>query len=259
MPEEGVGCAKEAEGPKLSKKETRQILRELRVQVEQALDGGEAVKEACDAVRSAAALVSPQSLEPLVQRLLAASPREGLRLCVDLLSLEEVSFGEALLSVLVSVLVEVASLEIAEQVMLHAVATKRAKMRTLQPVLDAFCSAGSLTRLQETFSSVVRPWVKADRLRLNGRAIHTLLRGFGGRPQEQEAVLELLAEMELELPGEWLDRIQQVREGGIVAETSSSAQRWRPARQHWSLRRRLRWRTAVRCCARPRWSAWRLS
>ncbi|CAJ1404137.1 unnamed protein product, partial [Effrenium voratum] len=216
--EEGVGCAKEAEGPKLSKKETRQILRELRVQVEQALDGGEAVKEACDAVRSAAALVSPQSLEPLVQRLLAASPREGLRLCVDLLSLEEVSFGEALLSVLVSVLVEVASLEIAEQVMLHAVATKRAKMRTLQPVLDAFCSAGSLTRLQETFSSVVRPWVKADRLRLNGRAIHTLLRGFGGRPQEQEAVLELLAEMELELPGEWLDRIQQVREGGIVAD-----------------------------------------
>ena len=27
------------------------------------------------------------------------------------------------------------------------------------------------------------------------------------------------------------------------------------ARQHWSLRRRLRWRTAVRCCARPRGSA----
>eukprot|EP00434_Breviolum_minutum_P010144 symbB.v1.2.008952.t1/scaffold508.1/size221222/1 len=221
------------EVPVLSKKEGKKRLCDLRNQLEP-LIADNSVLAACSLLREAAHDgLSRPLLEPWLQQLvhrLLAEPcgsqefREALLLCTELLDFPgDTSHSEALLSVLIALLVERRELDVAIQVLHHAVAQNRIKMRSFQPLLEAFTELGDTSRFQELFDSVLRPLVIQDKVRLNGSAIQTLLVGFSERPAKQDEVLTLLSKAELELPIEWLERIEQhittsPKDSGLRAE-----------------------------------------
>lgn len=208
------------EVPVLSKKNLKKHVHDLRNQLEP-LHGGtccKSVSGVCDLLREAAVKGLPwQQLEPWLQILLyrittkdSTEFRTILLLCRDLLDIAGETYpGEALSSILIAALVQRGKLEVAEQMLNNAVAHDRVKMRSFQPILEAFTDIGDTTRLRALFNRVLHPLVLQDAVRLNGSAIKTLLLGFCGRPDWQEEVLVLLSKAELELPYEWLQRIQE--------------------------------------------------
>ena len=194
-----------------STKELRRHQAELQLRVENALAEG-SISQAIHSVRDALLSGWPLcALEQPLQRILRASKQkqaeECLQLCLQIFTTFPEFCGEATFSSLVALLVDFGKLGTAEEVLQHAAATSRMKMRTAQPLLEALAEDKDLNGLQRVFFDVVHPMVKCQQAHLNGKSVETLLRGFGTMPSMQQEVLTLLSATALELPSKCLEAI----------------------------------------------------
>ncbi|CAE7667208.1 unnamed protein product, partial [Symbiodinium pilosum] len=194
-----------------STKELRRHQAELQLRVENALAEG-SISQAIQSVRDALLSGWPlRALEQPLQRILRASKQkqaeECLQLCLQIFTTFPEFCGEATFSSLVALLVDSGKLGTAEEVLQHAAATSRMKMRTAQPLLEALAEDKDLNGLQRLFFDVVHPMVKCQQAHLNGNSVETLLRGFGTMPSMQQEVLTLLSATALELPSKCLEAI----------------------------------------------------